>query len=158
MKRRANFVAAGVLSVLLTACGTAPSPHPEAAPHRTPAVKALRLGAVSLRQGSVWLLDNPGDGTPRESITIESIRQRQVSAVVYLSEFGSLIDTTLHGTAGSNQRLKLVGTVSDSTITGSVQTEPMTLVIQPVNRHTIWVTQHIQGDSLVDFSQIAFHS
>ncbi|MCY0899148.1 MAG: hypothetical protein OWU33_09490 [Firmicutes bacterium] len=145
-----------LIAVGVTACGNIPPTHPEAIPSPLHAVPMVRMGTVSLRQGSVWQLDNPGDGTPRESITIAAIRHRQVSAVVYLSEFGSLINTTLHGTA-KNNRLTLVGTVADSTISGSVQNEPMTLIIQPVNPHTIWVTQHIQGDSLVDFSQIAFH-
>lgn len=140
----------------LTGCGSS-SPNPPATlPSAQTSAALLHIGAVTLTEGAVWQLNNPGGGTPRESLTIQSIHGHQLSAVVYLGEFGSLIQANLKGTWHTAKSLTLSGTLSESTVTGSAKSVPIQMLLQPVKPHTLWVTQSIPGDTVNSFSQIPF--
>lgn len=143
-----------VPGLLLAGCGTTPKPLP---PQAKAHIHTLQFGVVRLYPGMVWQLNNPGGGTPRESLAIQSLKQKQVSCVAYISEFGSLIQANIMGTLKSPTSLTLTGTVSESTATGSIKTLPIHLTLVPVRPHTLWVTQTIHGDPVNTFSQIPFH-
>lgn len=138
----------------LVGCGTAAKPT--VARPVLPKPASLKLGPVVLQTGGVWMLNNPNGGTPHESLSIEKIQGTRIEAVVYLGEFGSLVDATLHGNDQGTKALTLSGTIEESTITGGTQSRPIQLLLQPVSPHTLWITQTIPGDSVDSFSQISF--
>ncbi|NMP23063.1 hypothetical protein [Sulfobacillus harzensis] len=155
MRTRMALVAAMTL-MALSGCGTQQAKPPKQSVPTTP-VSTLKIGPVVFKSGSVWQLNNPGGGTPRESLVIESIHGHRVGAVVYLSEFGSLIEANLKGTpSAKGNHLSLSGTVAEATVSGSSKTRPIRLLLQPVSPKTVWVTQTIPGDTVNSFSQIPF--
>lgn len=154
-----RLLAASVLlaTIGLTGCGTQVAKTPVAASQPVLTHQSLSFGPITLATGMVWQLNNPGGGTPRELLTIEGLKGHHVVATVYVSEFGSLIQANLKGTVYQGQPLKLSGAVAEASVTGTSHRLPMQLIIQAKNRHTIWVTQSIQGDTANTFSQISFH-
>jgi hypothetical protein len=142
------------LGLMTAGCGTTTVSQAASRPIAAPTMK---FGPVTLKPGMIWELNSPGDGTPRETITIESIAHGRVGALVYASEFGTLIDTNVHGRWQKGKNLTLTGTVSEASVTGAPETLPVKLTIVPVHARTIWVTQIIRGDHLNTFQQIPFH-
>ncbi|PSR23350.1 MAG: hypothetical protein C7B45_03280 [Sulfobacillus acidophilus] len=148
------FFCAMALGLVATSCGTTSTSQAAVKPHVKPSVK---FGDVTLKTGMIWELNSPGDGTPRETITIESLAHHRVRAMVYASEFGTLIETTVQGHLQKGKNLTLTGTVQEASVTGATETLPVKLIVVPVHARTIWVTQLIRGDHLNTFEQIPFH-
>ncbi len=152
---RGSLVVLGVV-LLAAGCGT-PTHQSELHPPRM-SHRSLNWGPILLSSGSVWQLNNPGAGIPRESFTIDITQGRRVRAMLYFTGFGSLTETPLGGTVPrSSASLTLSGQVSKSSLTGSNQTSPIKLVVWPVGPHVIRVTQTIAGDTADSFQRMLFH-
>lgn len=148
------YITATAFMVILSACGqTQPK---TAKPLKPTPIATLKLGPVRLKSGSVWELNNPGGGTPRESLVIQAIHGQKVTAEAYVGEFGSLIQANLRGKTSAASTLVLSGTVSEASVTGASRSRPIHLTVKGVGPHTFWVTQSISGDTLNSFSQIPF--
>ncbi len=148
------YITATALMVILSACGQT---HPKAVkPFKPAPIATLKLGPTRVKTGSVWELSNPGGGTPRESLVIQSIHGQRVTAVAYMGEFGSLIQANLRGKTSSASTLVLSGTVSEASVTGKSVSRPIHVTVKGIRLHTFWVTQTISGDTLNSFSQITF--
>lgn len=155
---RARHLGIGVvlLAVALAGCGTAPQKVAtrSLAPRKVP---ALTVGPTTLSQGSVWQLNNPGDGAPRESLSITRIAERQITMQLYLSEFGSLFETHITGRTASQQRsVTLSGTLDEAAVSGQTINHRLVIILIPKSPHVMWVTQKITGDPVDSFSQLSF--
>lgn len=148
------YVTAAALIIILSACGQI---QPKAVkPFKPAPVATVRIGPARVKAGSVWELNNPGGGTPRESLVIQAIQGQKVTAVAYMGEFGSLIQANLRGKISSASTLVLSGTVKEASVTGKSISRPIHVTVKGVRPHTFWVTQTISGDTLNSFSQITF--
>lgn len=157
MKSYPIVVGAVLLMVGLTACGTQTSTPSQATQAPTTHAQTVSFGPTALKPGAVWQLNSPGTGAPRESLSIEQIHGHTIDVTMYLSEFGSLLQSNLSGTVKNAHHLTLSGTLNESSITGSAETVPVQMIWQPVKRHTIWVTQTIPHNQTDSFSQLSFH-
>lgn len=153
-----KWIGVATLSLLLVGCGSpaheANTGHPVASSHSS---HAVTIGATTVSTGSVWILNDPGSGLPRESLTIETIHGARITATLYLGEFGSLIQANIAGTVHAKNRLTLSGLVQESTASGSTAHHPIHLTLQSAGPKAIWVSQRIAGDLVNSFGQVAFH-
>ncbi len=146
-----------IIAVMLTGCGhSVARSSPVKGAARPSHASAIALGRASLAIGSVWQLNSPGDGTPHESLTIQDVHGHAVTATVYLTGFGTLLNATLKGRVEQDRRLALRGHFLEQSLGGGTESLPIDLDAIAHSRHTLWVTQTIKGDATDTFVQLSF--
>jgi hypothetical protein len=147
-----------MLAAAASGCGITVAAKPPAKPVKAVHQAVLQVGPTRLAVGSVWQLNDPGGGSPRESLTITRLAGSSVRAQIYIAGSGSLFDINVSGHfTRHDTALRFTGTLSQPSLSGNNVRDRLTILAVPKGARVMWVTQRVNGAALDTFSQLSFH-
>ena len=147
-----------MLAAAASGCGITAAAKPPAKPLNAVHTAVLQIGPTRLAVGSVWQLNDPGGGSPRESLTITRLAGNSVRAQIYIAGSGSLYDIHVAGHfTRHDAALTFTGTLSQPSLSGHAVRDRLTILAVPKAPRVMWVTQRVNGAALDTFSQLSFH-